>query len=150
MNTESVSVLTRDAARQLRSEIGERLVWSIDIDAPGNKVGGDNPITHGPISQKHVDIVLPVVEFEAMSFDHFSEKYLTPLMESMADALKNDGIRYTHPLTLPSRPKMSASSTVYDGLAIRGLIDETTIWSGGAPCQAFDIRFDVLYSRAQA
>jgi hypothetical protein len=144
----TISMLTRQALDCLRRDLagdGES-IQIIDIAKPGMKIAAKNPISSEPIMQKTADVIIIETKELALSLDEFGAKYIEPAMTALADEIRRDGIRYTHPLLIPSGV-LAAARHAFDGISMRGLMEERMVWSDNLPRNAIAIRFDVQYSK---
>lgn len=145
MNDLTIGALTCEALEILHRELAGKIEF-VEINQPGTKIGCSNPITGGQINQKMVDIVAGHEDMKKSIAD-FSEQYIEPAIKELGKQLKADGIAYTHPLMLPKN--IATANHLYDGISMRGLMEDRVVWANNVPLDVVTIRFDILYSGAR-
>lgn len=127
-----------------------RLVYSClghSVDFAGEASHPGSPMT-APVFQYNVELAIDGPElFETL--DDFAERYLLPMASMLADKLKQSGMCYSYQLELPARKDLSAARYLYDGMSLRGILDETQPVIDGVTYPR-TLRFDVCGSKEKA
>lgn len=101
-----------------------------------------------PLFQYNVEMVIDGPEL-FQTLDDFAERYLLPMATMLADRLKQSSMCYSYQLSLPARKDLSAVRCLYEGMSLRGILDETQPVIDGVTYPR-TLRFDVCGSKEKA